>query len=572
MSIKSFFSKLFTLSSNVEAAPKERYQHLRFRIAVGMFVVTMLPLSVMLVINQHHFQKSLKQETVSQLRALASKSKHSFELFLQERMSAVRYIAHAYSYEQLKDSNRLRDIFFTIQDNFSGFVDLGLISPHGVQTNYIGPYDLEGKDYSETESFHGVQVSGSWISEVFLGFRKFPHIVMAVERRQPSGQNFILRASIDIQTFNEIIGAMGLDPESDAFLINQQGLLQTPSKFYGDILTKVPLDIPTRSLQPVVLEAEDHQGRDIFLTHASLAGQKFVLTIVKPRASFYRSWYALKGQMMLVFAVSVLIITVIIFRLTGHMVRQIREADEKREVAFRELEHSHKLSSIGQMAAGVAHEVNNPLAIINEKTGLMQDLLLAMPELEKRDKFLALADSILQSVERARGITYRLLGFARRLEGSYETLDLNQVLINVIGFVQKEADDRNVSILLDLEEDLEQIVSDQGQLEQVFLNILNNALAAVEDGGRVEIKSWKESSEMVAISIADNGSGMSSETMNQIFEPFFTTKKHFGTGLGLSITYGIIKKLGGEIKVWSQVDAGSQFTIYLPKRQKRIKQ
>ena len=560
-------SSLFSRIRKGTGENGNRYQQLRFRIAVGMFVVTILPLSVMLVINQHNFQKSLKQETVSQLRALASKTKHSFELFLQERLSAVRYIAHAYSFEQLKSPDKLQEIFYTVQENFSGFVDLGLINPEGIQINYIGPYDLLGKDYSQTDSYQGVQVSGDWISEVFLGYRKFPHIVMAVERRRASGQNWILRASIDIDTFNEILGAMGLDPESDAFLINHKGLLQTPSKFYGEILTPVPLSVPPKSLQPTVRETEDRQGREIFLTYANLATQKFILTIVKPKASFYKSWYALKGQMLLVFLISVLLISLVIFRLTGHMVRQIKEADEKREIAFRELEHSHKLSSIGQMAAGVAHEVNNPLAIINEKTGLMQDLLLAMPELVQREKFLSITDSILQSVERARGITYRLLGFAKRLESSSEALDVNEVLRNVVGFIQKEAEDRNVSIEFNLHENLEHIISDQGQLEQVFLNIINNALAAVEDEGRIEIRTWEESGDMVAVSIADNGFGMSTQTMNHIFEPFFTTKKQFGTGLGLSITYGIVKKLGGEIKVESQVDVGSRFIIFLPKRQ-----
>ena len=552
---------------NIGLEEKNRYRQIRFRIAVGMFLVTIVPLSIMLVINQHNFQKSLKQETVNQLSSLCSKTKHSFELFLQERLSAVRYIAHAYSYEQLKNPARLQEVFHTIQENFSGFVNLGLISPQGIQINYIGPYDLRGKDYSETDSFRGVRISGTWISEVFLGYRKFPHIVMAVERRRPTGQNWVLRASIDIETFNEIIAAMGLAPDSDAFLINHQGLLQTPSKYYGEILTRVPLKIPPRSFQPDVIEVKDRQGRDIFLTYAYLSGPKFILAIVKPRASFYKSWYALRGRMFLVFMVSVLVISLIIFRLTGQMVKQIKEADEKRENAFRELEHTHKLSSIGQMAAGVAHEVNNPLAIINEKTGLMQDLLQAMPEMEKRDKFLGLTESILKAVDRARGITYRLLGFARRLEGSYEALDVNQVLRNVIGFIQKEADDRNVDIVLELDDDLDQIISDQGQLEQVFLNIMGNALAAVENHGRVSISSWEESPDLVGVAIADNGSGMSRETMEHIFEPFFTTKKEFGTGLGLSITYGIVKKLGGDIKVWSQMDEGSTFTIYLPKKQ-----
>ncbi len=159
-------------------------------------------------------------------------------------------------------------------------------------------------------------------------------------------------------------------------------------------------------------------------------------------------------------------------------------------------------------------------------------------------------------------VTYRLLGFAKRLESTSEALDVNEILRNVVGFIQKEAEDQNVSIEFNLHENLEHIISDHGQLEQVFLNIINNALAAVEDEGRIEIRTWEESGYMVAVSIADNGFGMSTQTMNHIFEPFFTTKKQFGTGLGLSITFGIVKKLGGEIKVESQVDVGSRFIIF----------
>jgi two-component system NtrC family sensor kinase len=107
--------------------------------------------------------------------------------------------------------------------------------------------------------------------------------------------------------------------------------------------------------------------------------------------------------------------------------------------------------------------------------------------------------------------------------------------------------------------------SDQGQLEQVFLNLLSNALAAVQDReGRIHIRSWEINENTLGVSIDDNGCGMANETLRHIFEPFFTTKKGYGTGLGLSITYGIIKKLGGDIKVASEEGIGSTFTIYLP--------
>ncbi|MBW2643788.1 MAG: ATP-binding protein, partial [Deltaproteobacteria bacterium] len=112
------------------------------------------------------------------------------------------------------------------------------------------------------------------------------------------------------------------------------------------------------------------------------------------------------------------------------------------------------------------------------------------------------------------------------------------------------------------------IFSDRGQMQQVFLNILSNAFAAVEDKGQIVITSWEEDSDTVGVSIRDDGSGMSEETISNIFDPFFTTKQKGGTGLGLAITYGIVKKMGGEIKVTSKQGEGTIFTVYLPKKAK----
>jgi len=121
-----------------------------------------------------------------------------------------------------------------------------------------------------------------------------------------------------------------------------------------------------------------------------------------------------------------------------------------------------------------------------------------------------------------------------------------------------------VSLTLALEPELGRIESDRGQLQQVILNILNNALAAIPDQGTITVKSWNQDEQHVGFSIQDNGCGMSDDTMKCIFEPFFTTKRGKGTGLGLSITYGIIKRLGGEVSVSSQEQVGSTFTVVLP--------
>jgi two-component system NtrC family sensor kinase len=134
----------------------------------------------------------------------------------------------------------------------------------------------------------------------------------------------------------------------------------------------------------------------------------------------------------------------------------------------------------------------------------------------------------------------------------------------VLGFLGKEANYRNISVQFHIEPGVPTINSDRGQLQQVFLNIINNAFAAVRDGGRVDLFIERVQQDGVAVRIKDDGHGISHENLERIFEPFFTTKKEYGTGLGLSITYGIVEKLGGRITVESEVGKGTCFTVTLP--------
>ncbi|MCK4819891.1 cache domain-containing protein, partial [bacterium] len=175
----------------------------------------------MAVIYQHEYQASLKKEIVNPLKTLANKTKHSFELFLEERLSVIRFIASSYSFEELSDQNTLNRIFKALMDEYCCLVDLGLINKKGIQLSYIGPYEFLGKNYSKQSWFQEVVVKGNYISDVFMGYRQFPHVAIAVLRRTEEGRYLILRATIDTSKFDNLIASMGLDQESDAFLINR---------------------------------------------------------------------------------------------------------------------------------------------------------------------------------------------------------------------------------------------------------------------------------------------------------------------------------------------------------------
>ncbi|MBC8278393.1 MAG: HAMP domain-containing histidine kinase [FCB group bacterium] len=148
-----------------------------------------------------------------------------------------------------------------------------------------------------------------------------------------------------------------------------------------------------------------------------------------------------------------------------------------------------------------------------------------------------------------------------------EMIDLENLLKEVVGFIAKEAEHRNISINYNISKDVPAIESDRGQLQQVFLNIVNNGVAAVKDGGSIDISAESLNQESVTVCIKDDGVGISRENLTNIFEPFYSTKGEFGTGLGLSITKDIVEKLRGKIEVRSELNRGAEFKISLPVRQ-----
>jgi signal transduction histidine kinase len=255
---------------------------------------------------------------------------------------------------------------------------------------------------------------------------------------------------------------------------------------------------------------------------------------------------------------------------TGSTIIHITDITEARFMA-KQFQRNERLITVGLMASGVAHEVKNPLAIIDQKAGLLADILELSPEFEYREKFLDALKSICNAVERSRKIVVRHLEYAKHVDTKIEPTDLNRVLEEVLEFLEREAFHRNINISLKFSPDLPTIESDKGQLQQVFLNIIKNAIEVVEDQGNITIATRQQDQDTVQVSITDDGCGMSSETQEQIFKPFFTSGKESGTGLGLYIAHGIVEQLGGRITVQSEEGKGTTFIVELPRTVQKMK-
>lgn len=535
--------------------------------------VSLIPLIFITVVDYQVTQQAIESEHRLRTTRTVSNTRQAISFFLSERKSALEFIIHENSFEALNDPERLQGMLENLQRSFSGgFVDLGVIDPLGHQRNYVGPYILGGKDYSGQEWFAQVIDHGVHISDVFLGYRKVPHIVIAVKRVLPNGAFYILRSAIGIGPFEQLLANLEMGGRGDAFMINQEGVLQTSSRYYGDVLEKFPLPVPAPSPRTEVVPARDVNGDDLLVGYRFIDETPFVLMIVKKKSELMKPWSSTRLKLLAFLLISITVILTVILSMATYMVRRIQIADQKRVMSLHQVEYANKMASIGRLAASVAHEINNPLAIVNEKAGLIRDLFVYKKAYGNEEKLMGLVDAILQSVRRAGTITKRLLAFARNLETSVGPIHVREILQEVLSFLGKEADHRTITIRLNVAPDVPVFESDRGKLQQIFLNIINNAMAAVSDGGNIEITAREEEDRTVAIVFADDGCGISPEDMKHIFEPFFSTRANQGgTGLGLSITYNLVQEVGGSISVESELGKGTRFTVTLPLERKEHK-
>jgi two-component system, NtrC family, sensor kinase len=527
--------------------------------------VTLLPLIFLAGVNFYQFEEQYAlqhNELTSQVQRLLSTAKVQVAYFLDERRAGLAYVNLNNTFDQLRDPRHLTGIFNKLRQAFGGYVDLGLIDSQGIQQAYIGPYNLQGRDYKDQDWYREVLIRGIYISEVFLGHRNFPHFVIAVRHVRENEQPYMLRATIDTERLNKLINAPDLHPSGDIFLVNRNGVLQTPSSHFGSVLSACPLEL--RDVKEGIQDDRDLYGLPLMVGSSKVEGTPFTLVVVNQPEVLLRKWDMLRINILVLIALSMAAIVVATWWGCTNLVSRIFEADLRRAAILHEVEHNHRLASIGRLAAGVAHEINNPVAIINEKAGLMKDLLAMSGDFPQKDRLQVQLPVIQGSVKRITAITHRLLGFARHLPVKTEKIDLGYLIREVLGFLEREAEYRNVDINIHIPDYIPAINSDKGLIQQVLLNILNNALAAVDDGGEVNIAASPSGSGKVAISISDNGSGIAPVDLKNIFEPFFSTKGDKGTGLGLSITYGIVHKLGGKIEVESEPGQGTTFTVILP--------
>jgi two-component system NtrC family sensor kinase len=488
------------------------------------------------------------------------------ELFLTERTAMLEALAHTASLDDVDEASELAGLLRTLNKRQHSFVDIGVLNADGNHVAYVGPYQLRDRNYLGEPWFEETLARGVDVSDVFLGFRGVPHFVVAV-RRDDSPRPWILRATIDSELFTTLVRSGQVGLTGDAYIVNRAGAYQTPPRFGGAILSTAPFGTNIAPPGSSVVERQLPDGRRILSAFAWLEGKDWLLVIdrgsIETLAPLQLAW---KMALVGLAVCTVLIAGAIVFHVR-QMVGRLEAEDRKRVAAEAQLAHSARLVSLGRMAAGVAHEINNPLAAIGQLAGLMEDLIGEdfVRSSPHGELFRTNVRKIQEHVDRTRGITHRMLGFARRMEPHQDTLNPNDVVEEALSFMEREAAFREVQITRQLDPALPMIRSDRAQLQQVILNLLNNALDAVANGGRIVV-STRAYGEVVEVQIDDDGMGIPKELRDRIFDPFFTTKDPGkGSGLGLSICHTIMQQLNGSITFDSEPGRGTTFFVRLPR-------
>jgi two-component system NtrC family sensor kinase len=385
------------------------------------------------------------------------------------------------------------------------------------------------------------------------------------------GDPWILRATIDFLAFNNFVQNIHIGETGFAYILNREGKFQTKPFFditpinepYRDFL-KIKEDDPRKVH---IVERKDDSGKKIIYVASFLKDGDWLLVYQQNHRDAYLDFYnaIIVAVMIMLFGAFGIVLAALF--LSKRMVHRISMADQEKEMMDKQIIETGKLASIGSLAAGIAHEINNPVAIMVEEAGWIGDLLEEeeFHESENLEEFERALKQIKTQGHRCKEITHKLLSFARKTDSRIQETQINDLVKELVALSEQRAKYSKITIHTNLGNNLPITYLAQSEMQQILLNLINNSVDAMEKkGGELTITTYSEE-DSIGIKVSDNGPGIPESNLSRIFEPFFTTKPvGKGTGLGLSICYGIIQKMGGQIEVESVIDSGTTFHIRLP--------
>ncbi|MFH1052305.1 MAG: ATP-binding protein [bacterium] len=538
----------------------KHYKDLRRNHAIRLSLTYVLPFIILIVFFQYEFNILLSESQSLHMKAIAENQANILGLFLRERVVNLLNLIDDPNFQVTPESQDLNISLKRLHMDSDAFIDLGFFDTSGIQIAYSGPMTvLKRKNYSKENWYIDLKKLERRyvITNIYLGFRNNPHFTIAVNRII-DGKFFVIKSSLDPKKIYNFMTGTEQAGDVHISIVNRKGQYQLVSPDEGKVLEMSSI-IPKIDSK-IGISSAKVKGKKINYAYTWVDEVDWAV-VVKRKASEESVWDLQSTMIIISICILIILFIMILYRST-----KIAQMQIEKDIARSQLEHASKLASVGELAGGIAHEINNPLAIIASEVGLIKDMMdpkfgmSSSPE--DLDPHL---EHIHEAVYRCRDITRKLLSFVRQDGIELRQHNINDIINDLLdGFFEHEFSVSNIEIIRRLNKNIPTITTDSNQFKQVLLNIINNAADAISPPGKIIIGTSFDG-EFIGISISDTGKGINEEDIGKIFMPFFTTKEvGKGTGLGLSVSYGIIKNLGGNIEVESIYSKGTTFTIKLP--------
>ncbi|RQD60255.1 MAG: sensor histidine kinase [Desulfonatronovibrio sp. MSAO_Bac4] len=548
------------------------YTWIRQHVTLVIFLVLSVPFVLVIAIvyftGYQYIKDSITQRANSKLSDFAAEIRYNLDSAVTDLCRGLSFFAESDSLGDLNGETRLSRISSRLGKGTGDVIQgIALVDHDGRILAGDLPYDSELADLKHEEWFLMSCENQVYLSDIYFDSQMHPYFIISVRPVQLEKHSMLV-AWVSGLWLSSFVENVRLGRTGEAFLVNSKGIVQSRSRLGKNFGLKLDIELPDPNTNGADLVRFQNQDQEVLAAVVNLKsnGNWFVVAGQEVEEAV-RDISMVKVVFGLIIVLGIVFIIIIGSLTSSVLMRKIRQADEKKCEIDEQLIQSQKLAAIGQLSSGVAHEINNPLAVIGEEAGWLQDLLKKEDarNFKYGDDFRDSLNAIVDQVRRCKEVTHKLLSFARKMDSNFSDVDLREAVDEVVGMREQDAFLDNISINKVFDKNLPIIFSEPYLLRQLLLNLLNNAVDAVRKGGKVTIHTRMDTQDKIIIDVKDNGVGIPRENLGKIFDPFFTTKPPGkGTGLGLSTCHGIVNKLGGEIKVSSKVNEGSTFSVILP--------
>lgn len=549
-------------------------EELRFKLIAAFIVLAALPLAGFGVAAYYKGVEMTREKAISHLKSVVDVQANMIESFISERNGDMNLLAKTvFNESSFEPAGGLLNRLNLMQEEYRVYKDIIMARPDGTMILAGGRGNLKDQDVTDREWYRQSMAGKTFTSNIFPDLDGRLAILVSVPLQgSDRAIRGVLAAVIDFQNVADSLTGISIGRTGEFYLVDKDGRLLTGTRLgSGRIGQKIHIENTGGSSGEVeIKEYIDYRGKKVLRVVEGLRELGWIIVAEQDSKEAFAEINSLRRTVSGVVVILILLTALIAWLLSNRIVGLLKKAySEKKELEMQVIQKD-KLASMGFLTAGIAHELNTPLA-----SALLYAQMLKEDTVESWPEHAATLDSVIEEIERGSNIVRNLLAFSRQSRISSTVTDVNEILVHLLEIARKLCFERGILVKCSLADDLPFVNGDGAVLHQVFMNMVANAVEVMDNGGVLEVTTRHVAVlNKVKVEIQDTGPGIPKDYIDKVFDPFFTTKRPGeGTGLGLAISYGMVRKMGGQIRVMSicaddrQQQAGptgTTFVVELP--------